>query len=125
MLYEVITHFDTRTTIDTLDYSGSALNQGSKVVVAVAGPPRRDLPVELPKDFSLPEGLRNPQVVLPGVLALEGATATVERGCDDRALAGTIAGIPPEHPLNQFPLVILADDSAFVARSLNNLVLTS
>src|SRR4029077_3143851 len=39
--------FQTRTTIDTLDYSGSGLNEGSKVVIAVAGPPRRSLPVEL------------------------------------------------------------------------------
>ena len=31
-------HFQTRTTIDTLDYSGHGLNQGSKVVIAAAGP---------------------------------------------------------------------------------------
>ncbi len=34
-------HFQTCTTIDTLDYSGDALNQGSKVVIAAAGPPLR------------------------------------------------------------------------------------
>src|SRR5262245_41940332 len=37
-------HFQTRTTIDTLDYSGHGLNQGSKVVIAAAGPRRRELP---------------------------------------------------------------------------------
>ena len=36
-------HFQTRTTIDTLDYSGEGLNRGSKVVIAAAGPKRRDL----------------------------------------------------------------------------------
>src|SRR5262249_29779794 len=41
-------HFQTRTTMDTLDYSGTALNEGSKVVIAAAGPPRRELPKELP-----------------------------------------------------------------------------
>ena len=30
-------HFQTRTTIDTLDYSGDGLNMGSKVVIAAAG----------------------------------------------------------------------------------------
>ncbi len=30
-------HFHTRTTIDTLDYSGQGLNRGSKVVMAAAG----------------------------------------------------------------------------------------
>ena len=34
-------HFQTRTTIDTLDYSGDGLNRGSKVVIAAAGPPRQ------------------------------------------------------------------------------------
>ena len=37
-------HFQTRTTIDTLDYSGDGLNQGSKVVMAAAGARRRELP---------------------------------------------------------------------------------
>ena len=36
-------HFQTRTTIDTLDYSGHGFNQGSKVVIAAAGPSRRTL----------------------------------------------------------------------------------
>ena len=38
-------HFQTETTIDTLDYSGTGLNAGSKVVIAAAGPPRRELPI--------------------------------------------------------------------------------
>ena len=41
-------HFQTCTTIDTLDYSGSGLNQGSKLVVAVAGPPRRPWELSYP-----------------------------------------------------------------------------
>ena len=37
-------HFQTRTTIDTLDYSaGEGLNAGSKLVIAAAGPKRREL----------------------------------------------------------------------------------
>ena len=36
-------HFQTGTTIDTLDYSGSGLNRGSKVVIAAAGEARRTL----------------------------------------------------------------------------------
>ena len=45
-------HFQTCTTIDTLDYSGTGLNEGSKVVIAAAGPKRRALPT------SVPDGLR-------------------------------------------------------------------
>src|SRR5439155_8885739 len=41
-------HLQTSTTIDTLDYSGSGFNEGSKVILAAAGPPRRTLPTALP-----------------------------------------------------------------------------
>ena len=55
-------HFQTCTTIDTLDYSGSGLNEGSKVVMAAVGPKRRDLPSELPSDLRLPDTLRDPRL---------------------------------------------------------------
>ena len=51
-------HFQTQTTIDTLDYSGHGLNQGSKVVIAAAGPCRRTLATALPGDLRLPQGFR-------------------------------------------------------------------
>ncbi len=56
-------HFQTRTTMDTLDYSGEGFNQGSKVVIAANGPSRRRLATALPNgstvqgDFSLPTGI--------------------------------------------------------------------
>jgi 4-hydroxy-3-polyprenylbenzoate decarboxylase len=65
-------HFQTATTIDTLDYSGGRLNEGSKVVIAAAGPVRRELPTEISGDLRLPDGFRNPRICLPGVLAIEG-----------------------------------------------------
>ena len=65
-------HFQTRTTIDTLDYSGSGFNEGSKVVVAAAGPPVRKLPGEVPNDLRLPDGFRDPKICIPGVLAITG-----------------------------------------------------
>ena len=42
-------HFQTRTTIDTLDYSGGGLNQGSKLVMAAVGEPRRTLGTAVPR----------------------------------------------------------------------------
>ncbi len=110
-------HFQTRTTIDTLDYSGEGLNSGSKLVIAAAGPVRRELPLELPSDFTLPTGFRAPRLVLPGILAIERdpsqplTKSVAQEFCDH---------IPPEHPLNRFPLVVLVDDSGFAARSLGN-----
>src|SRR5262249_5797634 len=117
-------HFQTSTTIDTLDYSGTGLNEGSKVVIAAAGPPRRRLPAALPDRLALPAGFGGPRVCLPGVLAVQappipgtngrepaGFRADAERFC--RAFA-------PGDALNEFPLVVLVDDSEFTARTLNN-----
>jgi 4-hydroxy-3-polyprenylbenzoate decarboxylase len=123
-------HFQTRTTIDTLDYSGTGLNEGSKVVIAAAGNKKRDLAKEVPSNLPLPEGFRNPTVALPGILALEAPqytdptaaaqhvsqlTDALESG-STQTTAETLAG---------YPLIILVDDSAFTARTLNNLLWTT
>src|SRR5581483_7520502 len=60
-------HFQTCTTIDTLDYSGTGLNEGSKLVIAAAGPARRSLPTMLPANLFLPDGFGEPRVCLPGI----------------------------------------------------------
>ncbi len=64
-------HFITRTTIDTLDYSGISLNQGSKLVWAAAGSQKRELSTEMPSNMNLPRGFRDPQVFAPGILVIK------------------------------------------------------
>jgi 4-hydroxy-3-polyprenylbenzoate decarboxylase len=64
-------HFHTRTTIDTLDYSGDGLNSGSKVAITVAGDIKRELWNELPSSFALPQPVNHYKMVMPGVLAVE------------------------------------------------------
>jgi 4-hydroxy-3-polyprenylbenzoate decarboxylase len=114
-------HFQTCTTIDTLDYSGTGLNEGSKLVIAAVGPPRRTLPREVPAALPLPAGFTEPRLCLPGVIAIQappagptpadGPAPEVERLC--RALAESAA-------LADFPLLVLVDDSDFTARNLRN-----
>ncbi|MCA9708558.1 MAG: UbiD family decarboxylase, partial [Myxococcales bacterium] len=72
-------HFHTRTTIDTLDYSGTGLNAGSKLVIAAAGEPRRTLGEAVPQDLRLPAGFGPVRLALPGVLVV-GAPAWDARG---------------------------------------------
>ena len=110
-------HFQTRTTIDTLDYSGSGFNQGSKLVIAAAGPQRRSLGTELPSDLQLPPGFRSPRIALPGVIVVEsneGKVTSDEQVFSDSPLA------THHSPLSSFPLLVIVDDSEFAARTLNN-----
>lgn len=113
-------HFQTQTTIDTLDYSGSGFNEGSKVVIAAVGPKRRDLPTTLPHDLRLPPGFTEPRVCLPGVLAIQGPKYEATTGDRELALEKFIQDLSARDALNVFPLLVLVDDSAFTAGSLNN-----
>ena len=106
-------HFQVNTTMDTLDYSGTGLNRGSKLVLAAAGAKRRELSTSLP-ELHLPEGLKRPRVVLPGVLALEAPRFSRSEEVDAWAEAlreGELAG---------FPLIVVVDDSELVARNVGN-----
>ena len=117
-------HFHTRTSIDTLDYSGDGLNSGSKVVIAAAGERRRELGIHLPQ-LNLPDGFKDPKVVMPGVIALQ-----CEKFIDHSTTARLIQQISQQEAtnnkqLNGFPLIVLCDDSEFVSRTLNNFLWTT
>lgn len=110
-------HFQTQTTIDTLDYSGTGMNRGSKLVLAAADVPLRQLAPSLPTDLQLPAGFRAPRVVLPGVLAIEApkflgpeSQADLQRFCREYS----------DRTASAFPLITLVDDSDFTASNLNN-----
>ncbi len=115
-------HFQTRTTIDTLDYSGTGLNAGSKLVIAAAGQPQRELATEISGEIFLPDGFTDPSVCLPGVLAVKappwskeahGTDPAAGRFCDELLHA-------PSKVLAGWPLMVLVDDARFCAESLRN-----
>jgi 4-hydroxy-3-polyprenylbenzoate decarboxylase len=110
-------HFQTRTTIDTLDYSGTSLNEGSKVVIAVAGPPLRTLPTSLPDHLNLPDGFSAPKIVLPGVLLVQSPPYSSE---GEAAAERFCCAFQPGGAINALPLIVLADDSDFAARNVSN-----
>lgn len=105
-------HFQTETTIDTLDYSGGALNSGSKLVIAAVGPKRFELATEISGDLRLTDGFKNPRVVLPGILAVEGERAS--------ARGNLIRELSASQSVANFRWIVLVDDSPFVAESLRN-----
>lgn len=131
-------HFQTRTTIDTLDYSGDGFNQGSKVVMAASGPVRRDLAYELPSDFMLSKDFHSPRWCMPGVLAIQGPSLLSNASTDVSINADRVGtlddlirnfdyqatsrdGVQEEKSFwNSTPMVIIVDDSEFTSRNLNN-----
>ena len=121
-------HFQTCTTIDTLDYSGDGLNQGSKVVVAAAGPPLRTLPVAIDSRLTLPEelGFRRPMVFLPGILVRRRAGLEAPRTAG-RTGPWTASALRYNRrdAINNFPLVVVVDQAEFAARNLDNFLWTT
>ncbi len=117
-------HFQTQTTIDTLDYSaGMGLNAGSKVVWAAVGPKRRTLGRELPAGMELAGDFGNPRVVAPGIIAVQGPPhrQTREDGEYPDDLRRLVQSIERQSAAwDGFPLITVVDDSAFAARTWNN-----
>ena len=113
-------HFQTATTVDTLDYSGSGLNSGSKVVIAAAGPVRQRLATEIPAGLELPPGFGPAALCLPGILAIGGPPSTQGRGESDPLLDEFCRFYGERDAFDGFPLIVICDDSLFAAANLNN-----
>jgi UbiD family decarboxylase len=102
--------------MDTLDYTGPAVNEGSKGVWLGLGDPVRDLPRQFAA-ASLPRGVTDVRVFCGGCLvaqapAYETEPAAASRLAADPAFAG-------------WPLVVLTDDAARAARSDMNFLWTT
>jgi 4-hydroxy-3-polyprenylbenzoate decarboxylase len=111
-------HFDTETSMDTLDYSGTGLNSGSKVVLAALGEPRRKmaqlLPAQLPTD-----GLAGQwALAMPGVLTASGAAFSTYESAE-KEMEQWAAGLGQVN-LEGIALIVLCDDATFTAATLNN-----
>jgi 4-hydroxybenzoate decarboxylase subunit C len=91
--------------MDTLDYTGPKVNEGSKGVLLGLGEAIR----ELPRAFEgVPRGVRAQAVFCPGALVVSGPAYA-----EDPAFA---EGLAWEPELARWPLVVLADDAAQTAR---------
>ena len=95
--------------MDTLDYTGPAVNEGSKGVWLGLGDPVRELPREFRPATDTPHGLEDPRVFCPGCLVVGGPSSA-----DDAEAAQRFV----EHPaLADWPLVVLTDEPARTAVS--------
>jgi len=113
-------HFYTHTTIDTLDYSGTGLNTGSKVVFAAYGEKRRTLATEAPAVLKTLNGFSNPQLCMQGVVALQ-----TKKFTDYNAVKDEIHQLDEQckshlDELSGVALIVLCDDADFTSATLKN-----
>lgn len=113
-------HFYTNSTIDTLDYSGTGLNSGSKVVLAAYGEPLRKLATEVPAVLKELSQFENAQLVMPGVVAVQAGTFSTyaEAHKEMNVLDEQFKNKASE--LEGIVMIIVADDSRFMAEKMNN-----
>jgi 4-hydroxy-3-polyprenylbenzoate decarboxylase len=108
-------HFHTKTTIDTLDYSGEGWNQGSKLVIPINGAKRRDLLTSIPGDLRLGPDLHHPKLCSPGSIAIETKLSL------DAAVEQITAPMSSQQDLaKRIAMITLVDDSTFTSRCFNN-----
>ena len=111
-------HFYTNTTIDTLDYSGTGLNTGSKLVLAAYGAKIRSLATQVPQVFYELQQFANPTLAMPGVVALQAKPyTTLQNAQQEMAILNALLNT---QNLDGIAQIIIADDSTFIAATLNN-----
>jgi 3-polyprenyl-4-hydroxybenzoate decarboxylase len=93
--------------MDTLDYTGPKVNEGSKAMLAGLGQPVRDLPAEF--SGPLPPGLREAAVFAPGVLVVSGPSYENDPAFASRAVCAA--------EFSGWPLIVLCDRAEDAARS--------
>jgi UbiD family decarboxylase len=109
--------------MDTLDYTGPRVNEGSKAVWLGLGEPVRELPRALDVGSTLPPGVGELHVFCPGCLVL---------GADPRLPRAGEAGVDEElrriaaHPaFAPWPLLVLSDEPRRAAASPINFLWTT
>lgn len=113
-------HFYTHTTMDTLDYSGTGLNSGSKVVLAAYGDPKRDLTREIPSVIEEIKGIQGIGIAMPGVIMLQLTsfqdyqTAHAEMENINQQLKDNLEA------LSGLVMLVICDDARFASADLNN-----
>lgn len=123
VLVHVLERMDPRTdlyvlgnlSMDTLDYAGPKINEGSKGVLLGLGDPVRKLPAEF--SGSLPDGIRRVEVYCPGCLVVEGPSFSSDESAPER--------LTKDQVFADWPLLVLVDDAGQAARSDMNFLWTT
>jgi len=120
-------HFHTKTTMDTLDYSGTGLNEGSKVVFAAYGEKKRELCTSLPSFLGNLQSICQIGIAMPGVITIQANNKN-----DSQIVAEVVNELnfrfkEAESSKDNagVAMIILCDDAKFTSATLNNFLWVS
>src|SRR5688500_13003677 len=103
--------------MDTLDYTGPVVNEGSKGVWLGLGDPVRELPREFRPAVATPSDVTDARVFCAGCLVVSARPFTEDPNGANRLAA---------HPaFTDWPLVVVSDDAARATRSVMNFLWTT
>ena len=102
--------------MDTLDYTGPVVNEGSKGIWLGLGEPVRDLPMQFEAGV-LPIGVNEVEVFCPGCLVVGAASKADDPGAAERIAAAEV--------FSEWPLVVVSDEPRRAAASSMNFLWTT
>jgi 4-hydroxy-3-polyprenylbenzoate decarboxylase len=111
-------HFYTNTSIDTLDYSGTSINQGSKVVIAAYGDKIRTPSTVVAPCFTTIKNFSSNAMPMPGVVSISGTAFTTYQNAHQE-IENINTHLKNEN-LQDVVMIVLCDDAPFTAATLNN-----
>jgi 4-hydroxy-3-polyprenylbenzoate decarboxylase len=111
-------HFHTRTTMDSLDYSGPAMHEGSKLVIAAYGEKIRELAREVPAKGISRYNFRDVRLAMPGVLVAR-TTAFRDYKSNEFEMRSLASAARSVHEQG-VAVIVVVDDAEFAAKSLDN-----
>lgn len=117
-------HFQTCTTMDTLDYSSRGLNEGSKLVMVAAGGKKRELLRYFPGEINIPEPFTFPRIAAPGMLVIQGPKF---KDYDDaqKMISILTDALFDQKKVTGFPLIVIVDDGVAVSDAFDTFLWTT
>jgi 4-hydroxy-3-polyprenylbenzoate decarboxylase len=116
-------HFQTRTTMDTLDYSSGKINRGSKVIIAAAGAQKRELSTKISSKFIFDPSFPDPEMPAPGIVVFKGPRfINYEKA--EKEINCLLKSLPGIEIMESLPLLIIADNPEHVCSRFSNFLWT-
>ena len=111
-------HLQTKTTIDTLDYSSKKINAGSKAIFAVVGKKKRNLANKLSVNYKT---LAYPLAIISrGILAINLGEYSQEEEEREKISSLVKELITIKTLGDDFPLIVLSEKENYIAKNFNN-----